>query len=261
MKVKYHLSPDGPRICNDKSGLCPYAKAGMPHFDSQEDAQSAYDSKMKETFGQLSRMRKTEGVRQSAYRALDRLAGRVTKVTEGVKRERAMMLVEMRAKTARIREIRDGALEARRKRGEALQKFYDDSRAQSAQSRADRTARREELLEGRSVRPSARAAARAELLARATREVTADRERQAQKRLERRVLVRYARIVATKKLLSWTSSAAHSVASRADSVLDLKYAEKKRSVDAQAESVANLSAGMDSSNVSEASRTVGRHRK
>lgn len=52
--MKYHITDNGPKPCKDTKGLCPYAKAGDTHFSSQEEAQTAYETRMSEKFGNLS---------------------------------------------------------------------------------------------------------------------------------------------------------------------------------------------------------------
>lgn len=68
----YHVSPDGPRPCKDTSDRCPYAKAGKPHFGSQEEAQGHYESVMEEQFGSVSKLSKIESARQKTYATTDK---------------------------------------------------------------------------------------------------------------------------------------------------------------------------------------------
>lgn len=73
--MKYHNTPNGPRICHDSSGRCPYLRQGYPHYDTQEEAQKAYDASMAEKFGAFETVRRTrsEKTRQKVYRGLDRM--------------------------------------------------------------------------------------------------------------------------------------------------------------------------------------------
>ena len=77
--AKYHNSPNGPRICTSRKGLCPYAQAGQPHFESQREAQEAYENVMAATFGPTAKLNRTlrEKALQATYRRVDRVHDRV----------------------------------------------------------------------------------------------------------------------------------------------------------------------------------------
>lgn len=71
--MRYHNSPNGPRPCKAQKGGCPYGIRGLPHFDTQQEAQYAYDQQMSESFGTLETLKrsKTEQVRQTSYNKVD----------------------------------------------------------------------------------------------------------------------------------------------------------------------------------------------
>lgn len=68
----YHVTPDGPRTCDDKTGRCPYKKLEKPHFESHSEAMNYYESAMEEQFGH-SGLSKTNAVRQKAYAKRDQV--------------------------------------------------------------------------------------------------------------------------------------------------------------------------------------------
>lgn len=72
--AKYHNSANGPRPCRAEHGGCPYAQAGEPHFDTQVEAQAAYEKKMAESFGGFESVRRSaaESVRQRGYQGADK---------------------------------------------------------------------------------------------------------------------------------------------------------------------------------------------
>lgn len=68
----YHVTPDGPRPCKDKTGRCPYLKQEKPHFDNHDDAMAHYSATMEEQFGS-SGLRKSESLRQKGYAKRDQV--------------------------------------------------------------------------------------------------------------------------------------------------------------------------------------------
>lgn len=72
--AKYHNSANGPRPCRAEHGGCPYAQAGEPHFDTQVEAQAAYEKKMAESFGGFESVRRSaaESIRQIGYQGGDK---------------------------------------------------------------------------------------------------------------------------------------------------------------------------------------------
>lgn len=73
--ARYHNSPNGPRLCKAEKGLCPYGRAGEEHFETQAEAQVAYEAKMADAFGGLETVKKTasERGRQATYQKRDAL--------------------------------------------------------------------------------------------------------------------------------------------------------------------------------------------
>lgn len=80
--MKYHNSPNGPRPCKADVRECIYGSSGAPHFDTQAEAQSAYEEKMAESFGAFDKVKrsKSEKVRQSSYRGIDKTFETIRKV-------------------------------------------------------------------------------------------------------------------------------------------------------------------------------------
>ena len=68
----YHVTPDGPRPCRDKTGRCPYLKQEKPHFDTHEEAMAHYDATMEEQFGSSGVRKKS--LRQKSYAKGDQIA-------------------------------------------------------------------------------------------------------------------------------------------------------------------------------------------
>lgn len=68
----YHNSPNGPRICKALQGGCPYGRAGQPHFDSQIEAQKAYETDMNQQYGVVPKISKIDQARFKHYRTLDK---------------------------------------------------------------------------------------------------------------------------------------------------------------------------------------------
>lgn len=96
--MKYHNSPNGPRKCEarkDGGARCPYAKAGMPHFATQEEAQAAYDATMQQQFGAFETMKITRGekLRQASYRTEDAIIAKVEKVQATVEQAKAAVVM------------------------------------------------------------------------------------------------------------------------------------------------------------------------
>lgn len=69
---KYHVSPNGPRLCKATVKGCPYGSDDA-HFSTQAEAQAAYEQKMAEAFGTLETVKRTkkEGLRQTGYQMRD----------------------------------------------------------------------------------------------------------------------------------------------------------------------------------------------
>jgi hypothetical protein len=72
--MKYHNSPNGPRICRANIKQCPYGLAGQPHYDNIADAREAYEKTMYETFGGIEGVKHSKGLnaRLEAYHHIDR---------------------------------------------------------------------------------------------------------------------------------------------------------------------------------------------
>lgn len=69
IKVKYHNSPNGPRICKAEIKECIYANAGDAHYASYEEAQTAYETAQVEKYGQTSVLSKSDKLVQKAHKS------------------------------------------------------------------------------------------------------------------------------------------------------------------------------------------------
>lgn len=109
----YHLSDDGPRACKAVIGTCPYARDGGPHFETQEEAQEAYEGQMLEQHGELLGGIISRAVERSPlqrhYRTMDRLS-ESNPLTRAIANHRTMrMHVPTRANIARQKRRQDRA--------------------------------------------------------------------------------------------------------------------------------------------------------
>lgn len=79
--MKYHNSPNGPRPCEAKVKGCKYAEQGLPHFETQAEAQSVYDATMTANFGAFDTLKrsKIERARQGVYNKTDKTLALIQK--------------------------------------------------------------------------------------------------------------------------------------------------------------------------------------
>ena len=80
MQVRYHITPDGPRICHaHNEDACPYAQQGMPHFDNIDDANVAYESRMAQAFGTVATVKRS-AVRTHTYHTTENAVAKMNMV-------------------------------------------------------------------------------------------------------------------------------------------------------------------------------------
>ena len=80
--MRYHNTPNGPRVCHAEKGRCPYGAQGYPHFDTRAEAETAYEKSLAQSFGSFDTLKKTtsEKMRQGAYEGADRMLATARKV-------------------------------------------------------------------------------------------------------------------------------------------------------------------------------------
>ena len=52
--MNYHITENGPKLCKDQTGRCPYAKEGGAHYADLGQAAAAYSDTLKKEFGAFS---------------------------------------------------------------------------------------------------------------------------------------------------------------------------------------------------------------
>lgn len=66
--AKYHITPNGPRVCSANIRDCQYAQAGETHFDNIEAAQAVYEQELTEKYGTLPKVSAIDSVARITYR-------------------------------------------------------------------------------------------------------------------------------------------------------------------------------------------------
>lgn len=74
--MKYHISENGPKPCKAKVKDCPYGQRGEAHYETQQEAYQAFESKLKNEYGALG-VKKAKRINRSAiqrfYRQQDKI--------------------------------------------------------------------------------------------------------------------------------------------------------------------------------------------
>lgn len=175
--MKYHNSPNGPRKCEAEKRGCNYAMAGMPHFETQAEAQSYYDESMKSQFGAFETMKITRGekLRQTSYKTEDAIVAKIEKVQATVAQAKATVVMGALNAKHQASMLRDNATSKGKslisRIGAKIEKIKADSIQYAAQLEAMELSNKEALRQAkidRLMERSEKLSAKAEALSNGT---------------------------------------------------------------------------------------------
>lgn len=237
--AKYHNTPKGPRSCRAEKGLCPYGRAGGDHYETQAEAQAAYEKKMGEAFGLVPAHSKLEQKRQNHYQRVDKIRAFATKVTDAATQAKASAIYAV-SKENRDRLKAKGAARAiqlRQNMSDAAATAYRSAREEFVMSTPPRY--REEVrfavenprekISQEVARMKAGAASVADGVRRA-------RDEGRQLLADGHAVASYANYSLKKRFFNYVSKASHRLAAKSDFILENKYTRaapvaEKRSVE------------------------------
>lgn len=92
--IKYHNTPNGPRICTANVRDCKYGGKDSTHYENFADAQKDYEKTMENAFGKDFTLSKTDKVSQEAHKAMYESREQLKAATQRTKRKINKKLVE-----------------------------------------------------------------------------------------------------------------------------------------------------------------------